>query len=622
MGMRAGAFGAKNMTRTIAAIIPAVVVLGASLGLGLAAWNLPWPVSGHLARVSHICAGLCLLWVVIAQLCRSLPEKRVAGLDRNDLISVLHIVALATGLGATITMVYFVVIEGLHRTLFFDFAATPRLELWRGGFLNLALVAGAILIAWSHHRGGPLVTAMFWVLALACSWASLRFPSVERVVFGGAGMVVATRWPVYLMASLSAVVALFVVAGGWASRKQRARAWPADLDRLTVAHVDWPGFRYSAGIVGAVILILGCIYVTSPGAGFSSLVAGVCLLVLAGRSWNENLADAGMALITLAVVAGVMQVLPMPADVTPSGRWAELINRALMGLAIMTFIWYWLAEVWIQQLDNGRAWTTTGLMVRTARRVGYLVGATGVLVAASLAIWPARPTISDRDVSLWRWCMGLSGHGLLFGALFFATRRTRRPTAAWLALMTLASTVAFVLTRSTGARFVEVWTRLWPLLLTIISTALIIMTSWAAQRGRARPFLESVYLTGAFFAPLIAILGVLMTPPQLRPAWLPAVTFASLVVTYLLAAYGPGPRTFIAVAALCAVMSLWGLREITGGSVISPFFFYPTMVSFATALLAWVVQHRLDTRPVKAVKWASGGAAVLIFLIGLIVTAI
>ena len=147
------------------------------------------------------------------------------------------------------------------------------------------------------------------------------------------------------------------------------------------------------------------------------------------RRWNENLADAGLALITLGVVSSCMIGFSRP--VWSARGYADILNRALLGLAVMTAVWHWLARVWEQQLDNNRPWTTTGKLVRTARRVGFLIAATGVLIGLHRR---SADAALDREFGQLAPAMG-GGFGwtrLGFSALLSA-RGTRRTTVGWLA---------------------------------------------------------------------------------------------------------------------------------------------------------------------------------------------
>src|SRR5207244_6798707 len=99
----------------------------------------------------------------------------------------------------------------------------------------------------------------------------------------------------------------------------------------------------------------------------------------------------------------------------------------------------------------GQPWTTAGRLVRTARRVGFLIACTAVLISIQLTFWPWRPDIVNTDNSMRRWIGGMGGNALLLFALLTALRHTRKYTLGWLVLLTIGSCVEFVLIRAPNA---------------------------------------------------------------------------------------------------------------------------------------------------------------------------
>ncbi len=592
-------------------------VAAVSLGVMTICWNLEWPVERGLSLLVHASSALCLGWAVAGYLLGRYRPGFAARIKGRDLLAVLRIGAMATGLLAVIVMLYAAVTEGLFRTLLSCYEATPKLNVWPSGLLDLGAVACAILVVRRQIRNHELITALFWALIFAGLWAAFQIPAFRVQSEAGVERAVATRWASLFMVSSAAVIAVFAIAGGIIHRQRRRQAWPDALSILTEPQLDWPGFSYSAGLMAVIVLMLGCVYVILPWTSVAAFLAGGAMLALAARRWNENLADAGLALITLGVVSLVMIGFPAPRWWTAE-KYAEVFNRVLVGLAIMTGFWYWLAGVWRQQLDQGQPWTTAGRMIHTTQRVGYLVGATAVLVSLHLSLWPKRPLALDPDNTPDRWVRGLSANGLLVLALTFAARRTGRATQAWLVLLTVASTVVFSLVRSSHSVFGEGWRLYWPIVMAVVAGLMLPLAGLSSRSANWRPFWEPTYLTGVFVAPLAAIAGVSLTEQLTMPQWVPAATFGCLTGVYLLAAVLPGPRTFVAVAVMCAVMGVWSLRLLGGSTTIAPAYFYTMLCGLSVALLASVYQHRKQEAAgaVRLLKWAGGSLAVISMIAG------
>lgn len=539
-----------------------LLVAGVSLAVLGVCWHHEWPAPPGLALLSHVCAALCLLWslcaLCIARLRAPLRDHPIA----RDAVAVMDVASMVTGLGAINIMLLAAVIELLCRTLYDPFELTLRVELWTSGMADLAAVAGAVAVGWVRGRNPLLITTLFWLLLFAGLWASaLRVPDTVATEASQADMyAIASRWTVLFMFCTSILLAVFTIAGGMADRRRRRLAWPDRLHELNLGPRAWPGFRYSAGLAAAAVLVLGCLFITQPLTVVSGLLAGASALALAARRWEENLADAGIGLMSLAVVSACMFGIPASVQEQPDALYAEIFNRALIGLAVMTWFWHWLAGVWHQQLDDGQAWTTAGRLIRTSHRVGYLLGAVGVLIAVHLAIWPRLPQVIIADDHLWRWVVGLGGHTLLFLALAGSARRTGKATLAWLSLFTVASAVTFILIRQPHAAVTTWWTQHWPLSMPIVALLCLLLAVAAARSRTSRCFAEPLTITGALVAPMGGIVGVLLMDSLNMPGWLPQATFGGLAVVYTLAALRPGARKLLVAAIACAALALWHLR--------------------------------------------------------------
>ncbi len=295
----------------------------------------------------------------------------------------------------------------------------------------------------AHAGARGLATALFWVLAVGGVWLALLVAPSDDAR--------RSWWSIAVMVALTAVGAGFTFAQGMIRQYRRKGAWPDRLWQLTGAHPDWPGFRASAGAMGVAVLALGCLNISSPATvGCAALMAG-CLLRLAHRRWNENLADLGMLLATLTVCAAAVFVAPRDTD-GPSQSFPGLLSAVLVGLAVMTFIWHWLPRVWDQQLLDGQAWTTAGRMIPGAKRMGLIVGALGVVTSIQLALWPVLSAVETRGDTTGRWAAGLGANGALLAALVWSAIKTR----------TRSRWVLVVLAGAGAALFAAVRSGLWP----------------------------------------------------------------------------------------------------------------------------------------------------------------
>ena len=361
------------------------------------------------------------------------------------------------------------------------------------------------------------------------------------------------------------VVGGFSALEGLAYRHRRARAWPDALEDLTAPPPPWPGFHYSVGIIGVGILVLTCVHIATIWATASAFLAGGALLAMVGRRWDESLADLGVGLVSIGIAS--LPLVVLGSSEVPTWLWfANLFNALVVGLAVATALWHWLAGVWDQQLDDGRPWTTAGRLIRNARRVGYLCGATGVLVSLQLAFWPRFPKVEGLDDATSRWFWGLGADLLLILTLTYAARRTRKATLAWLAVFAVASLASFVLIRLGDHPLPQWWNRHWPLAMVVLAGIGLHLAVTAYRRARWRPFGEPLLLFGVLIGPAAGLAGATLAQLQNMSPWVPAATFAALACVYILAAVRPGPRAYLIAAAACAVMAAFRLMQMKGST--------------------------------------------------------
>lgn len=564
-----------------------VIVLALTFSVLLGLWLLAPADARRFELLVHGFAALCLFWSLARFVVeRSFPAfvKQPAG---QDLLAVLRLAMLLVGWTALFCMGFAAVTEIVFRIVAFDRQFVWRMEIWDTGWVDLVLLTLAVLIRWRSSGNNQLVTNAFWILIFAGLWASLQIQPLRSVPgAGGLSLGVTSPWPSVLIFSWGLSILAFTVFGGWVIRYRRARAWPDRLWLLVEPPEDWPGFRYSAGLVTVLMLVLGTAFVTQPWTSVGAFLAGCSLLGLVHRRWDENLADAALAAITLSIVALCMFGLPQPEFYNPAEKYAEIFNRAIIGLAVMTWFWHWLGAFWMQQLDEGRPWTTAGRLIRTSRRVGFLIAAAAVLIAASLAFWPRRSFVSAPDNDLYRWIMGAIAYTLLFGALLTAARRTGKPTLSWLALFTAAAAVVFVFARAPHHPVITWLTRYWQAVVVMLAMAFLLLACVARRWERLHCHFEPAFLTSVMILPMLSAAGVLLVDSTSMEPWMPIVTFILLTIHYVLAAILIGPGAFIGVAVVCAAGALLnlGIAGLHNGP-IAPYL-YVLLVSCSAALFA------------------------------------
>lgn len=460
---------------------------------------MPMPLG--TASMAHLGAAAALLWAGLSAILRGAGVRPTSESRLGEFARGLDYAALGMVTLAAVLLVFELVVVGLLRTgvvtipgRLFDVHASGLID-WA-----MLLLAGVI-----HPVTRRQVTPLMWILIAAVVWSALMIPiQTDRPPTAVSQW---RAWTLWIYVGSTLVLFGFVVAQGVVHRRRRRLAWPDHLEWLTEDYPAWPGFRPSAAAIGMGLLPLGAFHADAFLVFVCSLLVGISGLVLAHRLWHANFGEIGMAHLTLAIVALLVAMVPEWAGGPDlDTRMPLLLAAAMIGLAVMTFIWHWLPNVWHQQLRGGMAWTTTGRLLPHARRMGVIVAAFGALASLQLAFWPTMS--ATRDDSLARWILGLTANVFLVGLMVLGTRLSGRRSMAGITLVALALAGAYVVIRFPD-NAVKFWVLdWWPILLALLAS-LALALSVLAERGRWRPFAPVLQFSGLVIIPAAAVGGTI-----------------------------------------------------------------------------------------------------------------
>lgn len=222
------------------------------------------------------------------------------------------------------------------------------------------------------------------VLALACfaagagrrgTWLGLAAAGIGLLVVAGRALgfeAVAAGASLFYLGLAAGVAALLCAVGVNLSRWQRRRRlWLEDPAGLTepAARPAWV-----AWVVVGLAVVAGLAAPLSEMVLAGTIVAGIA--ALAALNIAHEWRSAWAAEVGLLLAAESVALIPW--------NWLSSATHALLiGLALASAWLAWLALFWHQQLDDGRAWTTTGRMIPTARRLSRDL-AVGMLAVAAV----------------------------------------------------------------------------------------------------------------------------------------------------------------------------------------------------------------------------------------------
>ncbi len=523
-----------------------------------------------LQWATHGAAGLCLAWMVLTAAVGRLPV-RIAG--RWNMADVAQFVSLAAGMTAVLLLTYLATVEVVFRVFYLAGSSSlgaslpPTVMAVRNAMspnsalADLAAIGIAAGIGTRRSRETPLVALLLWLTTFAALWVGLRIAPVRATSRPDGTPAIATSaaWVGVSLFCASVGLAAFVLGRRVLHGSRRRRAWPDGLNGLLAAPTAWPGFPMSAGIIAVMILAAGCLTLGQAWTFAAAAIAAAAMLLLAESDWSEGTAEAGMALATLAVAA--LMLVGTSAIGAGLNDYPVLFRRVLVALGIMTWLWYWLARVWEQQLHAGRAWTTTGRMIPLARHVGFIVAGIGVFMAIHLAVWPKMPLVTDADRSHGRFAGGLLALSFFAVSLIWTSTRYRRPMLGWLSIFAVGALLVFVHLRTLGSG-ANLWiSRRAPLLLACAAP----ITAGLARLLRltpANPYADILPACGVMLLPFATLVSLhVMHDSELAGRWVVAAALGVLAGWYAILSRVPGLRSLVWIALLLGALAVVAARR-------------------------------------------------------------
>ena len=420
----------------------------------------PLIVSGHLA------AGLGLFWAIFVWLIRRSCRETGRLSSSHPGILCGQFLCLAVCLFAILVNLYIMVAQ----------FASALAHTWSYTVLNPAgvltthsqsswdFVAVVLACLFITHatKSAYLLVPLFWVAFLAVVRECLSIPPVAPAVEVSASQLTgsASSWLLALLSASAAMLGMLVVVQGLSWKNSRRVAWKYDVAYLLRAPRTWPGLPQTVAGLGTFVLLGGCLLLVFPapaglfrsavpGAVFAlaALVASISVFTVANRHWRLGLGELAAGLLTLAICFAVLAAVPGRPEAL-SDRFPLLFNALVLGCAVSTVFWIWLAGVWEQQLDDqGQPWTTAGRLVPVAKRASFMAGCFGLLFALQMALWPMQLQVHTLDHSAGRLMWGIGGLVLLLVGVILGYLKTHSRAFRTLITLDFIALMLFALVR-------------------------------------------------------------------------------------------------------------------------------------------------------------------------------
>lgn len=174
-----------------------------------------------------------------------------------------------------------------------------------------------------------------------------------------------------------------VLADAWIRRRHRMRVWLADPEQL-LEQSALAGWLICVSV--PLALFAAGSAVPHAGSPVTPLTAWLAALAFLGSGHICGLAPLGAAGLMLAGL-GVAAV--------PRAWLGVQDGSAVIGVSLAALWMLWLARFWVQQLDDGRPWTTTGRLIPAARANAVLLTGGMLLLAIHFRLGREAPSAAS-----------------------------------------------------------------------------------------------------------------------------------------------------------------------------------------------------------------------------------
>lgn len=550
-----------------------VLAFTTMVAVGMLALEHEWPAASEIGRVSVLCGGFSALWGLAGRLYipRLGPhgERREAGTG-----AVFLAWSTLSGVAAASLVVYVLVYAMWNRVLEPD---APIEVLRPTGLLAIGGILAGLGLRSSAAPRPRQPSAWLVVLSLLVWWTSLMIPSAslsnEIPIVGRLPLQPGWwTWTFQMQAGLSLVIVLAAMVQELRYRARRRNAWPDRLDDLTRPYSTWPGYTQTEAVLAGMVLLLGAYQLVRAGRGgwqlpvangTAAAMAGIACLFMTYRRWSANTAGLGMALVTLASVAGACALAVPFCSADPSFEYAErmptLYTAILLALWVMMGLWHWLSRVWEQQLLDGQPWTTAGWMIPYAVRTAEFLAVIGVLVAFRMTLWPTLGISPNEDDSLARILVG--GLAILLpGIQHMREGRRRNSTVlATFGVAFLLAAVLFVFIRLPASS--QGWVVQYDAVVFSAAAVPVLIVAERLLNTPWRAFSPPLWFCALLIFPLAAM-RELLSAQRLPAAWVQPAALAILGLLYCLAGTREHRRAFLVLGAVFLLASIKALAQL------------------------------------------------------------
>lgn len=447
-----------------------VIFIGLAAGLSVVQW---WNMDlGALQLAMRGSGAAAFLLTLIGSVLVRKHEAATASISTQPtFVTWAFCVALFLGAVVAVIQTMVVVSRGVFVTLDLMQGYPSTQTAWFGygadGLWSLVFLCGACLVAAVSLRNRRLLTPLFWSGILLTVWAALLPPAYRELATGrfvrtGSTLLLLALWAivplgVYLLSLLLFGRQASSSASGHCSIESDE---PNSDGSASAVAQGTPGFASSYAVVASAMALFMSYHLAVPirleTGGFSAstlIVAastgslGITCFAVLRTSWSAALADGAMGLVTLAMCS--FATLLVPADQTVLAiRFPMLFNAMIFGFACGSGMW---AQVSFTCRCAGGDALFLGLpavkLAPYARRASFVAAALALVCGATMALWPRFPGIAIMDDSLGRMVWGITANLFLLLVMLWSSRRLQSSAYHILTVITVLSTVAFVLER-------------------------------------------------------------------------------------------------------------------------------------------------------------------------------